>query len=83
MGVIFIMSVVLSFICWPASVKWWILLGFLLSSLALAIPKELYTRRLCEALISLPGSFWGMFLNLFRLKGANKKFIHTEHGVKQ
>ena len=83
MGVIFIMSVVLSFICWPASVKWWILLGLLLLSLALAIPKELYTRRLCEALISLPGSFWEMFLNLFRLRGANKKFIHTEHGVKQ
>ena len=83
LGVIFIMSVVLSFICWPASVKWWILLGLLLLSLALAIPKELYTRRLCEALISLPGSFWEMFLNLFRLRGANKKFIHTEHGVKQ
>ena len=22
-----------------------------------------------------------MFYNLFRLKGANKKFIHTSHGV--
>lgn len=81
-GVIFIISVVQSFICWPVSIKWWMLLGFLSLSLALAVPKELYTRRLCEALISLPGSFWGMFLNLFRLKGANKKFIHTEHGVK-
>lgn len=81
-GSIFIMAVVLSFICWPASIKWWVLLGILSLSLALAIPGKLYTRRFCKALISLPESFLRMFLNLFRLKGANKKFIHTEHGVK-
>lgn len=29
----------------------------------------------------VPYSFLLMFFNLFRLKEANKKFIHTAHGV--
>jgi hypothetical protein len=29
----------------------------------------------------LPKGFWMMFKSLFKLKGANKTFIHTQHGV--
>jgi len=29
----------------------------------------------------VPYSFVLMFLNLFRLKEANKRFIHTQHGT--
>jgi hypothetical protein len=29
----------------------------------------------------LPMGFWLMFTLLFKLKGANKTFIHTQHGV--
>jgi hypothetical protein len=36
--------------------------------------------RMLVAFVRLPEIFFYMFLNLFRLRGANKKFIHTEHG---
>jgi len=46
-----------------------------------SIPREFYTRQMLMAFASLPGLFFRMFLLLFKLKGANKKFIHTPHGV--
>lgn len=67
---------------WTLAVKWWILFGGLLLALALAIPRVLYTWQLVKAMIDLPLTFGAMFLNLFRLKGANRHFIHTEHGIK-
>jgi hypothetical protein len=33
-----------------------------------------------KAIFSLPRAFLLMFGSLFKLKGANKKFIHTVHG---
>jgi hypothetical protein len=34
-----------------------------------------------KALLDLPGIFVRMFMLLFKLKNANKKFIHTPHGA--
>ncbi|MEP2771633.1 MAG: glycosyltransferase family 2 protein [Fulvivirga sp.] len=45
----------------------------------LAIPNEYYGRPLIYAILKLPGIFIKMFLLLFKLRGANKKFIHTPH----
>lgn len=81
LGGAFIIALVISFISWQVSLKWWALFCILIVSLLLAVPKSLYTRRLFVAVIELPETFFSMFLNLFRLKGANEKFIHTEHGV--
>lgn len=64
------------------SLKWWIALGVLLLSLAIAIPKHYWRWRLIQSILLVPGSFILMFINLFRLKEANKRFIHTEHGTK-
>ena len=64
-----------------AAPKWWWLSGLLFLAFALAIPPKLFDRRLMRALIMLPGVFWLMVRNLFMLKGANKHFIHTQHGV--
>lgn len=50
-----------------------------LFSLYLATPKYLRTRRTLLALRQIPLTFWVLFKTLFRLKGANKKFIHTPH----
>lgn len=60
----------------------WILL-FLINTLAIliAIPKEFYNQKLASAILRLPVIFLNMFLLLFKLKGANKKFIHTPHEV--
>lgn len=82
LGETFIIALVITCISWPISLKWWILFCILIVSLLLAVPKRLYTRQLFIAVVKLPETFFSMFLNLFRLKGANKKFIHTEHGVK-
>lgn len=64
------------------SYNWWLAL-FLLHGLAIfaAIPGGYYSMRLIRAILSLPVLFFRMFSMLFKMKGANKKFIHTPHGV--
>lgn len=75
-------SVITSLISFPASIKWWIIFAILVISLALAIPKRLIGKQFIMAIIQLPYYFALMALNIFKLKGANKKFIHTKHGIK-
>ena len=53
-----------------------VILAFLLS-----IPRKFYNIKTLVAVLTLPKAFFLMFISLFKLKGANKKFIHTEHGV--
>ncbi|MFA9388888.1 MAG: glycosyltransferase family 2 protein [Prolixibacteraceae bacterium] len=47
----------------------------------LSIPMKFYTKKTMKAIFTLPKAFLLMFFSLFKLKGANKKFIHTSHGV--
>jgi hypothetical protein len=47
----------------------------------LSIPSKFYNKQTFKALLTLPKAFISMFLSLFKLKGANKKFIHTQHGA--
>ena len=61
-------------------VKWGILLWLLGLAVAMAIPDSHADRQLSGALRKVPGLAAGMVLNLFRLRGVNKRFIHTEHG---
>lgn len=58
---------------------WSTLMGMMILALLFAIPGWMYNRKLAKALLSLPGSILSMFLLLFKLKGATKKFIHTTH----
>ena len=60
-------------------VKWWSLLGLYTFSLAIALPKRLYNRQLLMAILKLPQTALQIILLMFKLKGANKKFIHTTH----
>lgn len=55
--------------------------ALLVAALLIAVPKRFYTRRLAVALLSLPYTFLLMAANIFKLRGANKNFIHTRHGV--
>jgi cellulose synthase/poly-beta-1,6-N-acetylglucosamine synthase-like glycosyltransferase len=48
-----------------------------------AIPPKFYKLKTLVALMSLPKTFLIMFLLLFKLKGANRRFIHTSHGVNE
>lgn len=58
----------------------WVLLGFAyVSAYALAIPKEYWNKDLMYAVMSLPRTILIMFVAMFKIKGANKRFIHTPH----
>jgi cellulose synthase/poly-beta-1,6-N-acetylglucosamine synthase-like glycosyltransferase len=61
--------------------SWIITSGVLFLTFLLALPKSFYNLRTLKALLSLPGAFFRMFMLLFKLKGANKKYIHTSHNV--
>ncbi len=60
---------------------WLLNLGIVIAAFLLALPKTFYNTNTLRAVVSLPSAFFTMFLLLFRMKGANKKFIHTTHGV--
>lgn len=61
------------------------LLSFVLCCLTIifAIPRKFYTKKNLNSLLFLPKIFFTLLLLLFKLKGANKKFIHTKHNFKQ
>lgn len=65
----------------PPSPLWWLVFGTTLSALLLAVPKFFYNRGSLLALGEIPRAFGIMLRALLRLKGANKKFIHTQHGT--
>jgi cellulose synthase/poly-beta-1,6-N-acetylglucosamine synthase-like glycosyltransferase len=48
-------------------------------SILISIPGRMYTVRLLKAVSYLPKAVILMFLSLFKLKGATKKFVATEH----
>jgi cellulose synthase/poly-beta-1,6-N-acetylglucosamine synthase-like glycosyltransferase len=77
-----IMPLMLAFSLTGAGPSWpyW-LAATLLCYIAIiaAIPPSFFDKKLGRAVLKLPFIFFTMLLLLFRLKGANKKFIHTTH----
>jgi cellulose synthase/poly-beta-1,6-N-acetylglucosamine synthase-like glycosyltransferase len=61
----------------PIWVSIFIMVNF---SMLIAIPQKFWNKQFLIALMALPKGFWLMFQTLFKLKGANKTFIHTAHG---
>jgi cellulose synthase/poly-beta-1,6-N-acetylglucosamine synthase-like glycosyltransferase len=59
---------------------WPFFFALLSLSIFLSIPRRLYNKDMLNSIWLVPKIFWKMFLLLFKLKGANKKFIHTPHG---
>ena len=60
---------------------WVALLGLNVLAMLFAIPRRFYNRNLLISALMVPRLFVKMFLLLFKLKGANKRFIHTPHGA--
>lgn len=73
-------AILFSLIDFQMSVKWWALLSLMLGALFASIPRRLINKQLLMALLSLPRIFIIVFQNLFKLRGANKRFLHTTHG---
>jgi len=64
----------------PAGANYWMFILFLnMAAILMAVPDSYYNKRTLTAALSLPKAILIMFLTLFKLKGANKKFIHTPH----
>jgi cellulose synthase/poly-beta-1,6-N-acetylglucosamine synthase-like glycosyltransferase len=59
---------------------WIITLVVCLLTFAISVPKRMYNHQTYKALQSLPKGMFLMLLSLIKIKGANKKFIHTTHG---
>jgi cellulose synthase/poly-beta-1,6-N-acetylglucosamine synthase-like glycosyltransferase len=60
---------------------WVIFLGMNVLAIAFAIPLKYYNWQMMKSVLLLPRVFVKMFNLLFRLKGANRTFIHTPHSV--
>ena len=60
---------------------WYIAFGGTVLAFLFSIPRNYYSSGTAKAVAQLPKAFWIMLASLFRLKGANKKFIHTQHGT--
>ncbi|HCE56699.1 MAG TPA: glycosyl transferase family 2 [Prolixibacteraceae bacterium] len=61
--------------------SWAIVFAITVLAFIFSLPVKFYNKTTLLAVLSLPKAFILMFLSLFKLKGANKKFIHTEHGT--
>ena len=60
-------------------VLWYITLLITILAFLLAVPFRFYNSKTLIAMLTLPKAFVIMFLLLFKLRGANTKFIHTKH----
>jgi cellulose synthase/poly-beta-1,6-N-acetylglucosamine synthase-like glycosyltransferase len=60
---------------------WFIVWALVILAFAFSVHRKFYTKKTLMAILTLPMGFWLMFTLLFKLKGANKTFIHTQHGV--
>ena len=77
-GGIIVMGSIMQIIDWPLALKWWALFLIMGVTLCLAIPDKLVDDRFKKSINKLPLLFIIMVVNLFRMKGMNKKFVNTE-----
>lgn len=63
------------------AIKWLVAAAMLTLSILIATPRRFYNRQTLKALINLPLLTFKMIANVFHLKGAEKNFIHTQHGI--
>ncbi|MGJ3234242.1 glycosyltransferase [Marivirga sp.] len=85
LGVLFILTFIAYFLNWNEILNFQnILILFIAYFLTLVtiLPIKFFDRKFAKAILSLPGAFLNMFLLLFKLKGADKTFIHTKHSKK-
>lgn len=61
-------------------VYWFTIWLITYTAIIISVPSKYVTKDLGKAIIQLPSAFAGMAKLFFKLKGANKTFIHTPHG---
>ena len=78
-GVAFVSEYIFDWLFYPGFIFWFFIMLLNCIGLMLAIPGRFYNKKTLKAVSQLPKAILIMFLTIFRLKGANKKFIHTPH----
>ncbi|MFK5856520.1 MAG: glycosyltransferase family 2 protein [Bacteroidota bacterium] len=82
LGLLFIINIISVFV---NPIGWiYIWMGVLLICILtfiITIPTRFYNLNTLKAVFTLPKAFYLILLSLLKIKGANKKFIHTEHGT--
>lgn len=63
------------------SIGWLTTIAGCFFALLISIPAKFYNYNTLKAVAGLPKGMFLMLLSLLRIKGANKKFIHTKHTV--
>ena len=61
------------------SMTWTSIIAACLLSFLVSVPRNFYNTQTLRAMASLPKGMLLMLGSLLRIKGANKKFIHTQH----
>jgi cellulose synthase/poly-beta-1,6-N-acetylglucosamine synthase-like glycosyltransferase len=68
----------------PAYSYCWMAILFLcLFTFILSIPRKFYTLHTLNAMAGIPKGMFLMVVSLLRIRGANRQFLHTEHGVQK
>ncbi|MCK9617778.1 MAG: glycosyltransferase family 2 protein [Lentimicrobiaceae bacterium] len=58
---------------------WLYLFGICVFTFLLSIPIKFYNIQTLKAIVYLPKGFFLMLISLLKIKGANQRFIHTQH----
>ena len=74
-----ILSLLLNPIIWVNI--WFAVLAICILAFFFTTPLKFYNLNTLKAILTLPKAFFLMTLSLLKIRGANKKFIHTEHGT--
>ncbi len=82
LGLLFLINII-SIILNPAEcVNMWLgVLAICILTFIVTVPLRFYNFNTLKAVLTLPKAFILIILSLLKIKGANKKFIHTEHGT--
>ena len=63
------------------SISWAIVISSCVLAFLFSIPRAFYNSETLRAMAAVPKGMVLMMSSLLKIKGANKKFIHTQHGV--
>lgn len=77
LGIVFCISIISTIFEASVSLKWWLLLLFIIIALLISIPAKMIRNLSFSTFMILPKIFILTVMNFFRMGGAVKKFIHT------
>lgn len=81
-GISWIFAIVSALLLRDYFTPYWIAIFFMVNfAMMISIPRKFWNKQLLVAIAGIPRGFFLMFLTLLKIKGANKTFIHTEHGT--